>query len=617
MCGITGFCDYAHGLDAAPCGDCARLVQDMGLTLRHRGPDAFDTFMDANAAFAHARLAVVDLSGGAQPMTRRVNGCEYTIVYNGELYNAQQVREELLSAGYELTTRSDTEVLLYAYIHYADACAGKLNGIFAFAVNDTRRGCCFLCRDRFGVKPLFYAQTGGRLVFGSEIKALLAYPGIEPRVERDGLCEVFGLGPARTPGHGVFKGINELQPGWCAVFDAEGLRTWRYWALESREHEDDYEKTVSTVRALLIDSVERQLVSDIPLCTFLSGGLDSSLITAVAADVCKRDKKPPIDTFSFDFTGNEHFFKANDYQPDADAPWVRAVSAALGTKHQVLECGNYELAARLENALHARDLPGMADIDASLLHFCNQVSWSHRVALSGECADEIFGGYPWFHQKQALESACFPWSPALDLRESLLRSEVKDWLRLQQYADERYAQWIEKTPRLPGEDAQEARRREIGFLNIQWFMSVLLERKDRMSMASGLEVRVPFADHRLAQYVFNVPWRFKCPNGAVKGLLRDAAQGMLPPPVLARKKSPYPKTHNPGYALIVRQKLAQVMDDSSAPIHRLVDAQAVRALLEAPDDCAKPFFGQLMAAPQLMAWLWQINLWLSDYKISF
>lgn len=493
MCGIAGFCDYARGLDGGQEEDCTKQVREMGLTLRHRGPDAFDTFLDEYAAFAHARLAVVDIEGGAQPMTRRVNGCVYTITYNGELYNAQQVREELLSEGYEFTTHSDTEVLLYAYIHYGDNCADRLNGIFAFAVNDRRRDCCFLCRDRFGVKPLFYTQTAGRLVFGSEIKALLAYPGIEPRLERDGLCEVFGLGPARTPGHGVFSGISELPPGWCAVFDADGLHTWRYWALESCEHEDDYEKTVSAVHELLFDSVRRQLVSDIPLCTFLSGGLDSSIITAIAADVYKKEGRT-LDTFSFDFTGNEQYFKANDFQPDADAPWVRAVSGALGTNHHFLECGNYELASRLENAVRARDLPGMADIDASLLYFCNQVSWSHRVALSGECADEIFGGYPWFHQKKALEGAMFPWSQEMGLRESLLKPEVNEWLRLSQYADERYTQWVEKTPKLAGENAQEARRREIGFLNIQWFMATLLERKDRMSMASGLEVRVPFAD---------------------------------------------------------------------------------------------------------------------------
>lgn len=614
MCGIAGFCDYYDSLtEEAPLWGA--LAKRMGNRLRHRGPDDSGIHVSSHAAFAHARLAVVDVERGKQPMTRIQDGYRYTITYNGELYNTDELRHELSLLGCKFSTHSDTEVLLNCYIQFGPFCAEKLNGIFAFAVDDERRGCTFLCRDRFGVKPLFYSILNGRLVFGSEIKALFEYPGLNPVLNKESLCELFGLGPARTAGVGVFQDIKEIKPGYAAVFNREGLRAYPYFELESHEHTDSYEATVLRVRELLHDTVSRQLVSDVPLCTFLSGGLDSSIISSLAAKEYKKSGKI-LDTYSFDFKDNDKYFKSSSFQPDTDRPWVERMVSELGTHHRFLECDTETLVECLYDAVIAKDLPGMADVDSSLLYFCSLVKGNHVVGISGECADEIFGGYPWFHTKAAFETPAFPWSPDLSLRSSLLKPEILHELNLNEYVNRRYTESIEATPRLPGESAEERRRREISYLNIHWFMSTLLDRKDRCSMYSGLEVRVPFADHRLVQYVFNTPWEYKTFGGVTKGLLRDAAKEWLPEDVLMRKKNPYPKTHNPVYERMVRERLARVLADPQEPIHQLLNEDTAKAILNEAFDYGKPWFGQLMAGPQLMAYLLQTNFWLKRYDIS-
>lgn len=614
MCGIAGFCDYRDDFsEEAPF--LGRLVRRMGNTLRHRGPDEKGIFLSSHAAFAHQRLAVVDIEGGKQPMTAHLGGYRCTIVYNGELYNSAELRRELELAGFFFETKSDTEVLLKCYMCYGPDCVKKLNGIYAFAVDDEKRNCCFLCRDRFGVKPLFYTIAGGRLVFASEIKALFEYPGVTPILDRQGLCEVFGIGPARTAGVGVFRDIYEIKPGECAIFDKEGLHTYTYYKLESYEHPDSYEETVAHVRDLLEDSVSRQLVSDVPLCTFLSGGLDSSIITALAAREYRKSGKT-LSTYAFDFAGNDRYFRPNAYQPDADQPWSQKMAEYCGTDHHVLICNNTSQADCLYDAVDAKDLPGMADVDSSLLYFCRIVKRNHVVAVCGECADEIFGGYPWFHKKEAFEGHCFPWSPDLTVRTDLLKPDVADALNVPEYVNQRYEESIAEVPTLEGESPQEKRRREISWLNIRWFMTNLLDRKDRMSMASGLEVRVPYADHRIVEYVFNAPWSYKNHNGINKALLRDAAKGWLPEDIRTRKKSPYPKTHNPGYEAILRSRLAEVIDNRDEPLHILVNEENVRRLMDEKSDYGRPWFGQLMAGPQMMAYLLEINYWLKKYEIK-
>ena len=613
MCGFAGFADYGDQLLEEKYLWMA-LSRRMAGRIAHRGPDGRGEHVSAHCALAHARLAIIDPQNGAQPMTVHKDGGEFTIAYNGEIYNAPELRAELIAKGFHFETDCDTEVVLNAYICYGEACAEKLNGIFAFAIDDVPRRRVFLCRDRFGVKPLFYTLQGERLAFASEIKALFEFSGVNPVLGKTGVCEIFGLGPARTPGCGVFEGIHELKPGYLAVFDGDGLQTHRYFELEAAPHTDDYETTVKTVRELLIDTVERQLVSDVPLCTFLSGGLDSSVVTAIAANALKR-RGETLSTYSFDFEGNEENFTPSSFQPERDEDWARRVSELLGTQHTTLICANDSLEDALLEGVIAKDLPGMSDIDGSLLYFCRDVKQGHAVAVCGECADEIFGGYPWFHRQGMFDGAHFPWSNNLDTRVSLLKPEVREAIGLEDYVHARFQETLDDVPVLRGESAEERRMRQISYLNIRWFMSTLLDRKDRCSMWSGLEVRVPYADHRIAQYVFNVPWEQKCPDGRVKGLLRDAAKGLLPDEILERKKSPYPKTYDPAYERDLKQRLGFILRDSGQPIHKLLSTEAVQSLLSEQFDYGKPWFGQLMAGPQLLAYLIQINYWMLHYHI--
>ncbi|EFM09253.1 asparagine synthase (glutamine-hydrolyzing) [Paenibacillus curdlanolyticus YK9] len=614
MCGITGWIDWNRDLTQD-----SEHLERMTETLAPRGPDAAGTWISAHCALGHRRLSVIDPENGAQPMIRHAGGHTYVIVYNGELYNAPELRVELESRGRSFTTNCDTEVLLVSYMEWGKACIERFNGIFAFAIWDSGEQHLFLARDRLGVKPLFFSEgtSAGKFMFGSEPKSILAHTEVPAQVGAEGLAEIFIVGPARTPGHGVYKHLRELRPGQCMTVTRDGNAIHTYWKLESRPHTDSIEETTARVSQLLQDTVERQLISDVPLCTLLSGGLDSSALTALAVKYYQGTGQGNIHTFSVDYVDNDKNFKAHAFQPNADAPWIKRMSEHLGTIHHSIQFDTPELVDALRAATLARDLPGMADVDASLLLFCREIKKEATVALSGEAADEIFGGYPWFHREEALNANTFPWSLATGMRSDLLNPEVADWIKPQQYLADRYADALAEVPHLDGEDAAARRMRIMSYLNITRFMPTLLDRKDRMSMAVGLEVRVPYCDHRLVDYVFNIPWEIKTSGSREKGILRKALVDVLPEDVLWRKKSPYPKTHNPNYLEAVRTMLLEVLDDSSSPLLPLLNVKKVREIAASADASSNiPWFGQLMSGPQLFAYLWQADLWLRQYKVS-
>lgn len=347
-------------------------------------------------------------------------------------------------------------------------------------------------------------QKGTRFVFGSEPKALFAHPMIQPKADLDSFREIFGLGPARTPGCGVFCGLREVKPGCILEFSRARVQESHYWMLEAKPHTDSYEETVEKVSWLLRDAVKRQLVSDVPVCSFLSGGVDSSVVTAIAArELAKQGVT--LNTFSFDFTHNDTCFQSNAFQPTRDRPYVDKVLAIYPLHHTYLECDETTLADMLKDAVRMKDLPGMTDVDASLLYFCGLVKQHNKVALTGECADEIFGGYPWFYREELLHADGFPWSSDMSARTVLLSDEAIRELDLESYVQAQYRDSLARVPALPGEAGAVLRRRQMSFLNLRWFMQTLLDRMDRTSMAWGLEARVPFADHRIVEYVYNVP----------------------------------------------------------------------------------------------------------------
>lgn len=612
MCGITGWIDWDTDLSVQ-----AKTLDAMVATLAQRGPDASGTYITQHAALGHRRLSVVDLEGGRQPMIRYRGDDAYIITYNGELYNTDEIRQDLAAVGYSFRSHSDTEVLLTAFIEWGPACVDRLNGIFAFGIWDEARQSLFLARDRLGVKPLFYAERGQSIIFGSELKALLANPKVKPELEVEGLAEVLIIGPARTPGHGIFRGVNELKPGYYATYTRQGLAIRQYWALESHEHPDDFPTTIRTVRELLEDAAKRQLVSDVPLCTLLSGGLDSSTLSAFAASSYRQEGKEPLHTFSVDYVDNDLHFKATSFQPNADGPWIKRVSEYYGTIHHNIVIDNAELARTLVPATLSRDLPGMADVDTSLYLFCREIKKEATVALSGECADEIFGGYPWFRRPELINADTFPWSRMVDFRSEWLAPDIRARIKPQEYAAQRYSDALAEVPALPGEDAVAKRMREIFYLSLTRFMPTLLDRKDRMSMAFGLEVRVPFCDHRIVEYAWNVPWPMKNYQNREKGLLRHAVADVLPDDVVWRLKSPYPKTHNPAYLATVRDWALRILADPSSPLTALLDTKRIQEIAASADASSHlPWFGQLMSGPQLFAYLVQMDTWLREYKVQ-
>ncbi len=610
MCGIAGIINFKKNLYAYKAYN-ALLVKDMAAALSHRGPDESGEWVGEHAAFSNVRLSVIDPTGGKQPMKRTVEGYEFVITYNGELYNTDELRADLINRGYIFETTSDTEVLLYSYIHYGEKCAEKLNGIYAFVIWDSMRQQVFICRDRFGVKPFFYALCGETFIFASEIKALFRYPYLKPELDREGLCEIFAMSPARTQGIGVFKGVKELRPASSIIINRKGMFTGRYWQFESKEHTESYEETVEHTRELVYDSIKRQLVSDVPIAGLLSDGLNSGIITAVAATEMKKHNKQ-LSTYFFVNEDDDKYFKDDSLQQDNDKAWVERVVKEFDTNHTFLTCKNENLTDYLYDATFYRDLPGMADCDSSLLYFCREIKKNHTVILSGECSDEIFGGYQWLGSEKAFNTSAFPWCCDPGMRFNSLKYAVADTLDLEGYLKMRYEESIAETPHFDADSDEEKRRREISYLNINRFMTNLLDRNDRMSMASGVEVRVPFCDHRLMEYVWNIPWEMKNKDNIPKNILKEAAKTILPEDIVMRKKSPYPKAHNPYYEKAVYSLLNEILHDTSSPILTFVDKQNVEEICRG--DLNKPFFGHLMTVPQFMGYLIQVNYWLKEFN---
>ena len=600
MCGIAG-------LVGLPCTE--EGLEAMRKTMLRRGPDSDGIFRDAGCVLLHSRLAIVDPAGGMQPMELCCAGECYTIVYNGELYNTQEVKNELIKLGHSFRGHSDTEVVLHAYAQWKDKALEKFNGIFGFGVWEKYRKRLFLARDRIGVKPLFYAVREKGMVFASEMKTILASKAVKPYLDREGAAQLLLMGPGRIPGSGVFRDIQELEPGWCGCFEDGRWSKRQYWKLTDREHRENFEETAEQVRFLVTDAIRRQMVSDVPLGTFLSGGLDSSLISAV----CAKELGYPLDTFSVDYENNDRYFVPGKFQPDSDNSYIQIMQAYLGSRHHWTVLGAQELADTLEEATIARDLPGMADVDFSLLAFCKRIRQNVKMALSGECADEIFGGYPWYRDPEVRALEGFPWAQNTSVRASFLSPNIRREIDASEFVMAQYQRTLQESDILPGTSAGERRVKEMVNLNMRHFMQTLLDRKDRMSMYCGLEVRVPFCDYRIAEYLYGVPWEMKDYQGREKGLLRYAMAEYLPDKVLHRKKSPYPKTWDPAYQQIMERSLKTLLEDKNAPIFQIVEPDAVRKLCS--ESYIWPWYGQLMRVPQTMAYMLQIDFWMGHYGV--
>ncbi len=556
MCGITGWTDWSRDL-----GEQRSILERMTRTLAPRGPDAEGLWLSRHALLGHRRLAIIDLENGAQPMLAEAGG-RVALTYSGEVYNFRELRAELETLGQVFRTRSDTEVVLRAYLQWGEASFARLRGIYGFALWDEREQSLWLVRDRFGVKPLYYYPTAGGVLFASEPKAIFANPEANPVLDASGIAELFALTTAPTPGHGLYKGLRQVRPGQALRFDRNGVRELVYWALRAERHEEGAEDSAERAGQLLREAVAEQLVADVPLGSLLSGGLDSSAISAFAVAALDGDARR-LPTFSVDFPGEGRGFVPTPWQSSWDEPYAQLAANFLGTPHRTVLVAPEEVLEQDEAVLQARDLPGWGELDASLYLLFRQVREHTTVALSGESVDEVFGGYPFFHDPSALAHDGFPWLAGKSGPWQLLRREVAERVAAPEYIRARYREALAEVPRLDGEDAAQRRQREVAYLALSRWLPAMLERKDRMSMAVGLEVRVPFCDHRLVEYVWNLPWALKSVAGESKSLLRRALRGHLPQAILERRKSGFPANPDPRYLTLLRERVSRLLDDGT------------------------------------------------------
>jgi asparagine synthase (glutamine-hydrolysing) len=575
MCGITGWVGYSRDLRQE-----RRTIDAMTETMACRGPDASGVWTDQHAALGHRRLAVIDIPGGAQPMSISTPNGDVAMVYSGEAYNFTELRDELANAGHRFTTSSDTEVVLRGYLQWGDAVADRLNGMYAFAIWDSRDRKLVMIRDRMGIKPFYFYPTSDGVLFGSEPKAILANPIAKRVVGIDGLRELFA--PVKTPKKALWDGMAEVEPGTIVTVDERGIRERTYWRLESNLHTDDRDTTVAHVRELLDDIVRRQLVADVPECVLLSGGLDSSAITALSA----RELKDPVRTFAVDFVDQADNFKPDEFRQTMDTPYVHDVAKHVGSDHTDIVLDHNQLSSLdlRRKVIAARDIPmGLGDMDASLYLLFKAIRQQSTVALSGESADEIFGGYRQFHDPKIQQTDAFPWIAAgmgpIDATDTMLSPALASVIDLDGFMRDRYSEAVAEVGKVDGEDDFTHRMRVMSYLHLTRFVRILLDRKDRMSMAVGLEVRVPFCDHRLVEYVYNTPWSLKTYDGREKSLLRGAARDVLPQSVVDRVKSPYPSTSDPQYGAAIQAHAKDLYGSGDDLLFSIIDPAKLEHLI--------------------------------------
>lgn len=601
MCGITGWYSDNHQKQDK------KIIKKMTKSLKYRGPDQKGYYINNKILLGHRRLSIIDLKNGRQPMTYK----GYTIVYNGELYNTEDLRTKLKQK-YEFKTTSDTEVLLIGYIEYKEKILDMIEGIYAFAIYHDDK--LFLARDRVGVKPLFYTKIKDNFIFASEIKALLKNNLVKPIINKESLQELLSLSPSRIPGSGVFKNIYELRPGHYMKYEKNKIEIKRYWNIKNQKCKDTFEEAKEKIKKYLTDSIKRQMISDVDIACLLSGGLDSSIITAICSNEYKKQNKI-LDTYSIDYEDNDKYFEKTKFTVSRDNEFINLMKEKFKTRHHYKIITQKKLAKYLKEGVLARDLPGMADIDSSLLWFSKEIAKDYKVILSGECADEIFGGYPWFYRTEVMNRECFPWLDSIESRNNLLKKELQKKLKLKEFINNQYDNIIKEVPKT--RNKEEYKYKKLFYLNMTYFMATLLERKDRMTMRASLEARVPFADTKLIEYLWNLPWKYKFYNEQEKGILREAYKDLLPQEITTRKKNPYPKTHNPIYRELITKMLKKRLKNKKSILYKIFDKEKLQELIETKGESFKePWFGQLMTGPQLLAFLYQLDVWSKIYKIE-
>lgn len=557
----------------------------------------------------------LDVLNGETLKVYKYKGETYIVAYDGEIYNKEEIREDLIARGDYFDTEDEEEIILKSYLTWRNNALDKFEGVFSIGIYSTDAKRLFLARDPIGAKSMFFSVIKDDIIFSNNVGNIVKSKYVSPEVTYEGIAELMTLGPSRRQNSAIFRNVEQLEPGSYLEFKYPNVNIVKYAEFEAYEHKESFENTVENVREILIDSILKQYPRDQKVCTLLSGGLDSSIVTTVVSDVAREEGKK-LKTFSVDYEGNETFFEANDFQPNSDGEWIKKMVDFLGTDHTNIRLTSEELVESLDGAMVARGFPGMGDIDTSLLRFCGKMSESATVGMGGECADEVFGGYPWFHREALIDSEFFPWIRSVTERGEYVNQEIKHNVDIVKFAKEIYSDELKRVPVLAGETEREKRIREIGYLTYRWFLPVLLERQDKMAAKANFKIRAPFCNFNLMKYVYNIPWEYKVMGGMEKGLLRTAFKDLLLKEVIERKKSPYPKTFNPKYRELIIRELSHIIENPTSPILDVIDLESVKRLINEEETANRPWFGQLMRGPQVMAFLIQVNGWMKEYKVS-
>ena len=622
---------------------CGRIIHKMSDALLHRGPDEQSFYFFPHGAFNHNFLLAGYIPSAfpreIQPLTRMYHEHNYTLFFDGFISNIDQIAENLTAHGDSVLGMSVEEILLLSFVKHGTDFIKELRGGFAMAIYDEHLKTLYLFRDALGLRPLFYCHKGHTIVFASEIKAIFQYPGICPTLNEEGLTELLGLGPARRPGSAVFAGISEVKPGHFLTFNRNVFLEERYHQFHIHEHTDSYEDTMEHITELLDQSIHSLKTSVLPSSCLLSGGLDSSVVTAKLSQIHptteeyrsfskqsrennnsslnaqKKTISPSLATYSLEFDNSRQHFKANAFQPALDAPFVQQMVTQLGTKHTVYTCDSATQLKYLKKSVEAHDLPTMADVDASYLYFCKKVGKQHKIVFTGECADEIFCGYPWYHNSKE-DPQTFPWSKDLLPRQVLLKGDIISSLPIEEYVRSCYLDTCAQIGINGEQTPGNLLHQKTFYLTIRYFMQTLVNRGDRATAFYQMDARVPFANQELTEYLFNVPFEMKVKNGERKHLLREYAKNLLPDEIRLRKKSPYPKTYDPEYEALVNRELLSALNKKDCPLLEFLDKNKVTNFCLQVKDLGRPWYGQLMAGPQLVAYYLQILYWLEMYHVE-
>ena len=606
MSGIVGVVNFEKDISDLQC------IKKMSLTLKRRGKKD-EYYFSKNTA-----LSVRGNDDNNVLMTFKIDDITYVIVMDGEIYNNKEILEKLKENGFVFKTDSDSELFLKAYVYYGKDVCKYINGVYSVTIWNDKKKELFLARDRFGIRPIYYSVLNNNFIFGSEIKSVLEFPEMETVVTKEGLCEILSVGPCHTPGKTPFKNVYEIKPASYIVYNQNGLYEEIYWKLESKNHTDTIDETADNIRYLIKDSIKKQMNYDDEFGVLLSGGLDSSIIAKFANVFYKEKTGKVLKTFSVDYKDQEKNFIKNDFQPNTDNYYIEIMKDFLGVENYKIELDTPELVDFLEEAMIRRDYPGMADVDSSYLLLFDKLKFDANTVLSGECSDEIFGGYPWYFKDELMNSGTFPWSNALAERQNLLNNSLIEKIDLKGYADFVYNEELSKIEYSGMESLETKKHKSLMYLTMNWFMQTLIDRTDRMCTYSSVGVRVPFCDYRLIEYAWNIPWEMKAYKGREKGLLRYSMEGYLPEEIIYRKKSPYPKTHNPNYLDKVCKIFKDIINNQDCKIKYILDERKLNELLDTKGSSfLKPWFGQLMTGPQLIAYLIQLNMWLERYNPKF